>query len=144
MRKRRLNAKWLLLPLLPAVGVLLFFLLRPAAPSPEVVRLTLDGNVWAGGELSPDASDLRVVVTLDGNTVADLPFSEAHSLTVETEEGRNTVLLNGTSVRMESADCANQDCVNMGEVTRENLETRVLGGWIICLPHHLSVEIREP
>ena len=35
-----------------------------------------------------------------------------------------------------------EDCVEMGEVTRENLELRVMGGFIICLPHKLSVEVR--
>ena len=28
------------------------------------------------------------------------------------------------------------------EVTEENLEVRVLGGFIVCLPHKLSVEVR--
>ena len=35
-----------------------------------------------------------------------------------------------------------QDCVQMGEVTRDNLEVRVMGGFIICLPHKISVEVR--
>jgi hypothetical protein len=30
----------------------------------------------------------------------------------------------------------------MGEVTRDNLEVRVMGGFIICLPHKISVEVR--
>ena len=144
MRKSRVNMKLLLLPLLAAAGVLLFFLLRPAAPVPGEILLTLDGKTWSGGSLSPELSDLRVIVTLDGKTIADLPFSEAHTLTAETGEGRNTLRLTGNAVYMESADCANHDCVGMGEVTRENLETRVMGGWIVCLPHRLSVEVREP
>ena len=44
---------------------------------------------------------------------------------------------------MEHADCDNQDCVQMGAVTRDNLELRVMGGFIICLPHKISVEVRE-
>ena len=143
LRNGRLKLMWLL-PLFAAAGALLFFLLRPSSPAPGGIRITLDGKVWPGGSFSAGGTDLRVVITLNGTEIADLPFSEAHTLTVETEEGRNTVLLSGASVRMESADCANQDCVNMGEVTRDNLETRVMGGWIICLPHQLSVEVREP
>ena len=43
---------------------------------------------------------------------------------------------------MESANCEGQDCVHMEPVTRDNLETRVMSGMIICLPHRLSVEVR--
>ena len=28
-------------------------------------------------------------------------------------------------------------------VTRDNLELRVMGGFIICLPHKISVEVRD-
>ena len=43
---------------------------------------------------------------------------------------------------MEEADCHGQDCVKMEPVTRDNLEMRVMGGFIICLPHRVSVEVR--
>ena len=44
---------------------------------------------------------------------------------------------------MDHANCENQDCVNMGQVTLDNLELRVMGGFVICLPHKVSVEVRE-
>lgn len=44
---------------------------------------------------------------------------------------------------MTEADCPNQDCVQMGAVTAENLETRAMGGFIVCLPYRLAVEVRE-
>ena len=108
------------------------------------VRLTLDGKAWAGGTLDEgDAGDWRVYVTLDGAPLCDLPFSRAHTLAVIQEGvGQNVIALTGESVCMESADCDNQDCVLMGAVTRDNLELRVLGGFIVCLPHRLSVEVR--
>ena len=108
-------------------------------------RVLLDGKAFAGGSVAPDAGDsARVYVTLDGKPLIDLPFSQAHTVTVVQPDGAtNEVQLTGQAVRMQSANCENQDCVNMGEVTRDNLELRVMGGFIICLPHKVSVEVRE-
>ena len=114
------------------------------AREPGGMLLTLDGQPWEGGSLSPQSGDgLRVYVTLDGAPLADLPFGEAHTLVVRQPDGsENAVRLTGEAAYMESANCDNQDCVNMGEVTRDNLELRVMGGFIICLPHRVSVEVR--
>ena len=82
-------------------------------------------------------------IALDGAPLADLPFGEAHTVRIAQAEGyENIVEFTGEAVFMRSANCENQDCVHMGEVTRENLEVRVMGGFIICLPHRISVEVR--
>lgn len=126
------------------LGAAAFFLLMPKASGPSF--LTLDGKSWAGGTLRPDqAGGLKVYITVNGEDKAVLPFDEAHTLKITFPEGgSNTVTLTGESVSISEADCPNQDCVGMGEVTKENLETRVLGGFIVCLPHRLSVEVRDP
>ena len=62
---------------------------------------------------------------------------------IQDDGSENTVAITEDAVYMEHADCDNQDCVHMGAVTRENLELRVMGGFIICLPHKISVEVRE-
>ena len=116
-----------------------------AAKAPEAAKVFLDGAPYAAGEGSGEASgdDLRVYVTLDGAALIDLPFSEAHTVKIALPDGgENTVALTGEAVYMESANCDNQDCVEMGAVTRDNLELRVMGGFIICLPHRVSVEVR--
>ena len=115
-----------------------------AQPEDGDAQLTLDGASWAGGSLSPDSDDgLRVYVTLNGAPLCDMPFGETHVLVIRQADGsENTVRFTGESVFMESANCDNHDCVDMGEVTRENLEMRVMGGFIICLPHRISVEVR--
>ena len=109
------------------------------------VRVLVDGRAWEGPAVSREAGEgLRVYVTFDGRPLIDLPFGEAHSVQVLLPDGaENTVAITGDAVYMEHADCENQDCVNMGAVTRENLELRVMGGFIICLPHRISVEVRE-
>ena len=108
------------------------------------VTLLLDGEAFAGGRLEGGAEDdLRVYLTLDGALLADLPFGEKHTVKVILPEGENTVTLTGNAVFMSEADCEGQDCVQMGEVTRDNLEMRVMGGFIVCLPHRVSVEVRQ-
>lgn len=115
----------------------------PDGRAGEGPRITLDGAPWDGKAVSPEAGDMRVYVTLNGEALIDLPFGEAHTLTVaQPGVGENTVAVTADSVYMLQADCENQDCVQMGAVTRENLEVRVMGGFIVCLPHRLSVEVR--
>ena len=107
------------------------------------VTVALDGAVWDGAPV-PGEDDLRVYVTLDGAPLIDLPFGQPHTVTVTQPDGaENTVALTGEAVSMAHANCDNQDCVEMGEVTRDNLELRVMGGFIVCLPHKLAVEVRQ-
>lgn len=107
-------------------------------------KVLLNGDLWRGGSVSPDAAGPRVYVTLDGAALIDLPFSQAASVVVQQPDGAlNAIALTGAAVYMDHANCENQDCVQMGAVTLENLELRVMGGFIICLPHKVSVEVRE-
>lgn len=108
------------------------------------VQVLLNGAAHGGGSVSPDVPGPRVYVTLDGEALIDLPFSQAAAVVVRQPDGaENGVTLTGDRVYMDHANCDNQDCVNMGEVTLDNLELRVMGGFIICLPHRISVEVRE-
>ena len=125
-----------------AAAVLCLVLLRPGA-KPASAGVWVDGKALEDPVLSPEKGDLRVHLTLDGQEIADLPFGEAHTVRVLQENGDENILrITEESVRMESANCEGQDCVHMEEVTRDNLETRVLFGMIICLPHRFSVEVR--
>ena len=107
------------------------------------VRVELDGAAWDGEPVSP-GEGLRVYITLDGQPLLDVPFDEPRDIVVRQDGvGENAVAITGEAVYMRHADCDNQDCVEMGEVTRDNLELRVMGGFIICLPHKLAVEVRQ-
>ena len=132
---------------LAALLLALGLLASGCAPAPVAggVRVLVDGAAWEGPAVSPEAGHgLRVYITRDGQPLLDLPFGEAHSVQVIQEDGsENTVAITGDAVYMDHADCENQDCVRMGEVTRDNLELRVMGGFIICLPHKISVEVRD-
>ncbi len=140
MKKKYIAAAVLLFA---AAVILCLALFRPGVKDSGVV-VRVDGREPLSAVLSPEKQDdLRVVLTLDGRLIADLPFGEAHTIQVLQENGdENTLLITGNSVRMESANCEGQDCVHMEEITRDNLETRVMFGMIICLPHRLSVEVK--
>ena len=109
------------------------------------ITLYIDGEAAGIGPVSPDSDDpLRVYITWNGYILSDLPFGEPHTVLIHQRNGyENTVRITGDEVFMESSTCDGQDCVQMGSVTRENLEMRVLGGFIICLPNMISVEVRE-
>jgi hypothetical protein len=115
------------------------------APGEGGIRVLVDGQAWKDEAISTESgAGLRVYITCDGRPLLDLPFDEAHSVQIIQDGGaENTIAITGDAVYMEHADCDNQDCVHMGAVTRENLELRVMGGFIICLPHKISVEVRE-
>ena len=134
---------WIAVLLLAAAAaVICFVLLRPGTRTAGT-QILLDGEALSDPVLSPDSKDLRVILTLDGKEIVNLPFEEAHTVKVIQENGdENSLVLTGDGVVMESANCEGQDCVHMEEVTRDNLETRVMFGMIICLPHRLSVEVR--
>ena len=150
--KRRAAGRWLwiLSAALLVAAVLLFILIgKPFGAAPEAggtLQVILDGKPLAVPQATTvptTGEDLRVYITHDGKALLDLPFAEQHTVRiVQPDGGENTVTLTGSSVCMTEANCEGQDCVQMGEVTKENLEVRVMGGFIICLPHRISVEVR--
>lgn len=117
---------------------------KPGGAADGSADVLLDGAAWDGRPVSPEAPGARVYVTLDGAALIDVPFSEPRTITVRQPDGaENGLTLTGAAVYMDHANCENQDCVDMGAVTLDNLELRVMGGFIICLPHKVSVEVRE-
>lgn len=109
MRRKMNRRDWILLAVLAAVAVLLFPLL--SAPGGEAVL----AEIW-----------------VDGVLTETLPLARDTVHTVETPWGINTVVIEGGTVRVESADCPGQECVGMGRVSES-------GRSLICLPHKLSI-----
>ena len=133
-------------------------LLAGCAPKPEApagsgeavagqtrsVAVTIDGAPWDGSPLAMDEGEpLRVYIFVDEAQLMELPFGQARTVQITQPDGaQNTVAITEDAVYMYDANCDNLDCVNMGRVTRDNLEMRVMGGFIICLPHRVTVEVR--
>ena len=86
---------WIAVLLLAAAAaVLCFVLLRPGTKTAGT-QILLDGKALSDPVLSPDSKDLRVILTLDGKEIANLPFEEAHTVKVIQENGdENTLVLN--------------------------------------------------
>ena len=56
-------------------------------------------------------------------------------------EALNVIHLMPDGVYMEDANCANHDCMGQGEVTFDNIDERVLGNMIICLPNQVVLQL---
>lgn len=67
-------------------------------------------------------------------TVREMPLDADDELEVQTELGRNVVVVESGEVYVREADCDNQDCVHQGKVGAP-------GRQIICLPHKLWIEV---
>lgn len=113
-----------IIAILIAVAVLLFslvLLMRPAS------------TATASGE---------IVVTVDGEEYARVPLGKQQTLTVTQPDGSvNVIEITERGAVMASSSCHNQLCVQMGEVTLDNWETRANQQYIICLPNRVSIEL---
>ena len=80
-----------------------------------------------------------------------LPDAEEDSYTFpliqQTADGgfvQNHIHVTPEGVSMAFSTCENQDCVEQGEVTLENRETRPLMNYIICLPNQVTLALYTP
>lgn len=80
-------------------------------------------------------ADMATVVIRDGEqNVYELPLSQNTTKSVTTDLGTNLIEIKDGRVRVEEADCPNQDCVHQGWID-------AAGEQIVCLPHKLTVDI---
>ena len=83
-----------------------------------------------------------VIISVDGKEYARVPLSKPRTVTVEQNNGSvNVVEVSSRGAVMLSSTCDNQLCVEMGEVTVDNWETRPNQQFIICLPNRVGVEL---
>ena len=83
-----------------------------------------------------------VIITVDGKEYARVPLSAPQTVTVSQKDGCvNVVEVSDHGAVMLSSTCDNQLCVEMGEVTVDNWETRPNQQFIICLPNRVGVEL---
>lgn len=84
-----------------------------------------------------------VVLTVSGRQYGDaIPMDRDKIITIKQEDGKtNRIHITPNSAYMESSTCRNQDCVGQGVVTLDNLQTRILGAYVICLPNEVTIEV---
>ena len=79
-----------------------------------------------------------------GNTVYDpIPLTKELTFVVNQNEEtlQNVIRVTPTSVVMHSANCDNQNCIHQGEITLENMKTRIFGNSIYCLPNQVVLTL---
>lgn len=82
----------------------------------------------------PKASVVSVVI--DGEEMQSYSLWENREILIETgENGENLLRIEDGKVKMISANCPNQDCVNHKEIMSGNES-------IVCLPHRVAVIIK--
>ena len=87
-------------------------------------------------------AETYLLVKTASGTYMPIPLNEDNAFTVRQSDGsENTVHIGKNSFYMEASNCENQNCVEQGEVTLENRDSRALLNMVICLPHNLSLEL---
>lgn len=95
----------------------------------------IGGALLLAAWLGSDSVGAQVIVRVQGKQVAK--FSLAQDQTYEiagADGGTNVLVIEQGTARIESADCPDELCVQMGKISRS-------GQSIICLPHQVVVEI---
>lgn len=105
----------LLLAVIAAVSGGSYFLRGGAEGT--VAGIYVDGELW-------DSVDLSAVA---------VPYE----ITVETEYGYNAILVSHGAIEVAHSDCSEQVCVNQGAISDSLIP-------IVCLPHHMVIQIEEP
>lgn len=90
------------------------------------------------------------VLVMAGNDYRWFPLAptpeETYTFTVRMTMLDGTMIYNDITVTDEGAyisesNCDNQDCVEMGIVTLSNKSERILGNFIVCLPHNVMLQL---
>lgn len=98
------------------------------------VLLAAAGITWIIFNNVHGGNGAYAVVTVDGNEYARLPLSKDTRLVIETENGKNTLVIEDGKAYMSEADCPDLICVRHKAVYYN-------GESIVCLPHRVVVKI---
>ncbi len=92
--------------------------------------------LWLAFGRAAGASDKPLVALVhDGDGMThELPLDTDTRLTVTTELGTNTIVVEDGAVRMLEANCPNGTCLHAPAISAP-------GSQIICLPHQLWIEV---
>lgn len=115
----------------------------PTEAPTELATSTPEAAATPEATATPDLSQVEafLVVTVGDKTYQPIPLTEEGYYRFRHGDCINIVHVTPTSIDMHEANCDNQDCVEQGEVTLENKDTRILGNRIICLPNQVTLQL---
>ena len=103
------------------------------------VVLALAGAIFMANymrSIAPTSNGLAADVYVDGELYKSVSITkEEKTIEVDTDYGKNTVKVHDDGVEIIDADCPDKLCTGFGFKTK-------LGDQIVCLPHHLYIEVR--
>lgn len=84
----------------------------------------------------------RVIITYGGKK--EIYELQDKPVTVTVDQGDhkiNKIHISKKEIYMLESTCKNQLCVHQGKMTPGNIKNRLMGRYIICLPHELTIEL---
>lgn len=91
------------------------------------------------------SADAYLLVQIGKIMYDPIPLLGDNELSVMQADGRHNVIgFTKSSIFMKSSTCDNQSCVHQGNVTLENISSRVLQNMIICLPNEVILSLLTP
>lgn len=100
------------------------------------VSIVLLSAVFITATALSETSGGTAIVKVDNKVVAEMPLGTDAERLIETDYGKNTVVIENGEVRVEEADCPDGYC-------EKHIAISNAGETIACLPHKLVIEIRE-
>lgn len=110
-----------------------------ASPTEDAMEATEQPEPTATVDLT--TVDAFLIVTVGNTTYEPIPLTEDGYYGLSHDGCYNIIHVTENSVSMYESNCENQDCVEQGEVTLENKDTRILGNMIICLPNQVTLQL---
>ena len=160
MKKPNLLAVGIILALIVLVALFAAFFPQKRTIDADAPAVTLDTSATEAPQATeaptaqPGADaqateipevEAYLIITVQGNIYEPLPLTGEGTFTIRQDETiYNTVHITPTSMWMEHSSCDNQDCVEQGVVSLENMTDRVLYNMVICLPNQVSLELHTP
>ena len=104
-----------------------------------ILVVLLAGIILLGGHIRSIAltGDTKTAyIYVDGEIIRSIPVTiKENTINVDTDYGRNIVKVHDDGVEIIDADCPDGLCTRFGFKSEP-------GDQIVCLPHHLYVEVR--
>jgi len=93
-----------------------------------------------------EAPEAYLLVQVGERVYQPIPLLKEGEFSIRQPESKmeNVVHITRRGFWMVSSTCDNQDCVHQGPVSLDNMDSRVLGGMVICLPNQVSLELISP